>query len=245
MRPAGRSALLALLLVAGPIAACGGDDPGPEASDGATTTVTAGDQGNDGDESGPTSVTDAPPLEDLVPEDVALLRDYFGEALAPLDLRVTRGGITEFRGGRHLALYVEPTTAEADNGPEVYLDRMLTSFLAIRPLLFDTYPDLDSFDLCQEVVPAADQATPDPSTGGDYEEPVTLLLLTREGYDSVDDWGSATLADLLDAASEARGGYSFAVTDVAALPGYREALPVTTTTTPTSAAPTPTTPTTG
>lgn len=186
-------AAVALLATAGlGLAACGDDDPAPAAT---------------------TEAGDLPPLEELTDDNLEGLQAVYGPPLAALDLRVSRGGLVDYRGGQHLQLYVEPTTDAVANPPEVYLERMLTSFQAILPVLFDAYPELDSFDLCQEPVP-------DGQTPSEYEEPVTLLLLTRAGYESVDDWSTATLQDLVAAAGEDLDGYIRVAPEVEALPAY-------------------------
>lgn len=229
-------ALLASLLVAGALVAGCGDDDGAvgaaasdaettttaPVADGDATTTTATDGGG-----GSTTTSDAggrsdlPPLEAYSIDDITELVEVYGPALAPLDLTITRGGLVIFQEGNHLQLYAEPTTPESENDPQVYLDRMLTSFQAIIPLLFDAYPDLDSFDLCQEAVP--DPTTPPTEPG--YEEPVTLLLLTRAGYESVDDWSAATLDDLLAVAGEELDdlGYAEVAPAVEALDAYQAA----------------------
>ena len=185
-----------------------------------TLSATACGGGDDDGSSSATTVTgatdDLPPLESLGEDDLAALQAVYGPPLAELDLVVTRGGVVDFRDGNHLQLYVEPTTDAAANPPQVYLDRMLTSFQAIIPLLFDAYPDMDSFDLCQEPVPDPGA----PTTGSGYDEPVTLLLLTREGYESVDDWGAATLEDRFAAAADDLGGHVSASAEVTALPTF-------------------------
>jgi hypothetical protein len=210
-----RSALLVPLLLAGAIAAgCGGDDGDATATgttsapddDGATTTTEPAARG------------DLPPLDSFSIDDITELDEIYGPALAAVDLRITRGGVVEFQEGDHLQIYAEPITPAEANGPQVYLDRMLTSFQAVAPLLFDAYPELDSFDLCQEVVP--DPATAPAEAG--YEEPVTLFLLTRAGYESVDDWSTATLEDLFAVAGEELDelGYAEVTPEIAALPDY-------------------------
>jgi hypothetical protein len=202
--------LVATVVLATTLAACGDDDRAEEGDVGdagaAVTGTTAA-----------AVAEELPPLDSLPVGDVEGLQEVYGEPLAALDLVLTRGGVVEYRGGTHLQLYVEPTTSAAENGPQVYLDRMLTSYQAILPLLFDAYPDMDSFDICQEVVPAADAGP------AGYEEPVTVLLITREGFESVDDWSTATLADLFDAASEDLGGHFSAEPEVVALPDYQAA----------------------
>lgn len=233
-----RAALAALLAVGALAAGCGEDEPAGDAAGPTTTeatdatgtpettgTTAAGGDDNDGDDGGSTTSvrpdTGLPPLESYTIDDITELQAVYGPPLAELDLVITRGGVVEFRGGNHLQLYAEPTTAAADNPPQVFLDRMLTSFQALLPLLFDAYPDLDSFDLCQEPVP--DPTTPPTEPG--YEEPVTLFLITREGYESVEDWSTATLTDLFAVAGEELDdlGYSEVAPEVASLPAFQEA----------------------
>ena len=196
-----RRPALALLATAGLLlAACGDDDPAEPAAPDAT--VAPADDG------------DLPPLEELTDDNLEGLQAVYGPPLGELDLAVTRGGVVDFRGGTHLQLYVEPTTDEAANPPEVFLERMLTSFQAILPVLFDAYPELDSFDLCQEPVPGAATAA------SEYEEPVTLLLVSRAGYESVEDWSTATLEDLIAAAGEDLEGHVAVSPEIEALPEY-------------------------
>ncbi len=195
---------IALLVFAAALAAGCGDDNDPEPAAAPSTTTEA------------TSLPGLPPLESLTEDNLAGLQEVYGPALAALDLVITRGGVTEYRGGNHLALYVVPTGDAADDGPAGYLHRMLPSFNAIRPLLFDAYPALDSFDLCQEPVP--DPAAPLPE--GTFPPASTFLLLSREGYDSVDDWDDADLADLIAAADADLGGYLDVLPEIESLPEY-------------------------
>lgn len=196
---------VALLAVTAALAAGCGDGTDPEPASAPSTTTEA------------TSPPGLPPLESLTEDNLTGLQDLYGPALAPLDLVITRGGVTEYRGGNHLALYVVPTGDAADDGPAGYLQRMLPSFTAIRPLLFDAYPELDSFDLCQEPVPDAAAA---PLPDGQFPPASTFLLLSREGYESVDDWDDADLADLLAAADTDLGGHLGVLPEIEALPEY-------------------------
>jgi hypothetical protein len=227
-----RAAILAALALAGAVTAgCGDDGDVDDAAAGTTgataeteaTEATGATDGTDASDEGTTTSeaggdADLPPLDTYTIDDISELEQIYGPALAELDLVITRGGVVEFQEGNHLQLYAEPTTPVEANTPQVYLDRMLTSFQAIVPLLFDAYPDLDSFDLCQEVVP--DPATATAEAG--YEEPVTLFLLTRAGYESVDDWSTATLEDLFAVAGDELDdlGYSEVTPEIAALPDY-------------------------
>lgn len=232
MPTARRAATTALLLAVAAAACGGGDDDGTAARAPSTVSSTATTAQPPGTTAAPGSTeattvvtepnpTDLPPLESLTEDDLAALQEVYGPPLGTLDLLVTRGGVVEYRGGNHLQLYVEPTTAVDANTAQVYLDRMLTSFQVIVPLLFDAYPEMDSFDLCQEPVPTAEQPRAEPG----YEEPVTLLLLTRAGYESIDDWSTATLADLFAAADDDLDGYSSVTPEIAALADYQAANP--------------------
>ena len=77
-------------------------------------------------------------------------------SLAPLDLVITRGGVTEC-----VTATTSPSTSSRRRAPTTarrYLERMLPSFTAHPAALFDAYPELDSFDVCQEPVPDGDAA---------------------------------------------------------------------------------------
>jgi hypothetical protein len=217
--PTARRAAALLLAVAATAGACG-DGGGDGTTTAAPSTVVS--TPSTAAPAGTAPAGDAlPPLESLVEDDLEALQAVYGPPLETLDLLVTRGGVVEYRGGTHLQLYAEPTTAEEENSAQVYLDRMLTSFQVLVPRLFDAYPEMDSFDLCQEPVPTAAEPRAEPG----YEEPVTLLLLTRAGYESVPDWGSATLADLFAAADDDLEGYSSVSPEIAALADYQAANP--------------------
>jgi hypothetical protein len=208
MHRRGRTLLAPVVVAVALAAGCGDDDTGTT-GDAATTAVVV--------------PADLPPLEEYSVADIENLRAVYGPPLAAFDLEVTRGGLVDLNGGNHLQIYAEPTTPASANGPQVFLDRMLPSFQAIVPLLFDAYPDLDSFDLCQEPVPDESPSTTQP----EYEEPVTLLFLTRAAYESVPDWDTATLADLLAVAPPgedfAAPGLSKVIPAIAALPDYQAA----------------------
>jgi len=117
----------------------------------------------------------------------------FGPRVAPLGLRVTRVGLQdrESRGpsetGRHLALYVEPTSSWSDAR---FVETIVPLGRELVPYTFDRWGGLESFDVCQEPSPGVD----------DRPEPVsmTVLDITREGAAGVD-WGRTDLPSLLAA----------------------------------------------
>jgi len=168
---------LALSLVLGSLGACGGDD-----SDGASTTSTT---------------TVAP--EGALPPAAALdLEPTYGPALAELGLRlVDRGGLIDRSGGgydpsptgTHLGLYVEPIGDE--RSVDEYLDG-IRSVGVVFSDLFERWPGLVSYDVCQE--PIEDDG--DPAT---EPLPVTQIELTKEESAAID-WDTATVVDLLRAA---------------------------------------------
>jgi hypothetical protein len=118
----------------------------------------------------------------------------FDEQLAPLDLRISRAGVTERYGegeydaegvGGHLAVYVAPTRRFT---PDDYVNRIAPVAQVFVPSVFEAFPDIRSFDVCQE-----------PS--GPHEEtpkPVTQLLVDRE-QSALTEWSSADLTTLVQA----------------------------------------------
>jgi hypothetical protein len=173
-------AALALALAA----ACGGDDaadPAPTTTDtiAATTTTSA-----------------APAAEELPPAAASDLEAIYGPALAELGLELTdRGGLIDRSGGGyvpsatgdHLALYVVPTGPRSV--PE-YIDGIRSVTLVFQDV-FDRWPGLASFDVCQEPI----EDDPEP---GVEPLPVTQIELTREEAAAID-WATVTVVDLVRA----------------------------------------------
>ena len=151
---------------------------------------------------------------DLPPGDDEGLAEVFQPFFEPLGIEFTYGGVVKYRKGDHLQLYVEPTGPATD---EQYLDRLLRSSATIVPYVFGEYDDLESFDLCQEPIPSGPG---DP----DKPEPRTVVLLTRAQADSVADWSSATLADLIRASRTGKGGEIRVDEAIAKLPAYVDAV---------------------
>ena len=134
--------------------------------------------------------------EGLPPAASRELEPIYGAALADLGLRLTdRGGLIDRSGGgyepsaagTHLALYVEPVGARTN---AEYVEG-IGAVAAVFGDVFDRWPGLTSYDVCQE--PADDGE-------GDVDEPlpVTQIELTAEEAE-VFDWAAARSADLVRA----------------------------------------------
>lgn len=190
------------LLVAA--AGCGSDDgagPALTPSTGSTTTITAS----------------AP--EGALPPAAALdLEPYYGADLAAIGMRLTdRGGLIDRSGGgylpsaegTHLALYVEPI---GDRTLTEYLDGIRSVTAIFAGDIFDRWPGLVSFDVCQEPT-TADDARPEPL-------PVTQIEMTRDEAAAFD-FTSATVLDLMRASRADPPGLALRVSsEVARDPGY-------------------------
>ena len=142
---------------------------------------------------GPTISRAKPPVE------AAALEPLYRDALREIGLVLTtRGGLIDRSGdgyrksadGTHLALYLEPAGARST---VEYVDGIAEASRVFLPDVFERWPDLESFDVCQE--PAPDPQEPkDPP-------PVTQIEVTREQAAAVD-WRSVTVRDIARAASD-------------------------------------------
>ena len=198
--PAAVLAPVAILVAATTLLGACGDDSSPYGGR-STTTAAAG-------ETGGTSTTGA----DEPPEEFAALSAAFAPALDELGLELTRASVARLESGTHIALYGVP--AAGDDSPQDYLDRLLPSTVAAGTIAFDTYGAVNSFDICQEPTGTTDDEPP----------PVTIVVLTRDAWESVPDWADADLADLLEATSTG-GMAQLEVTDeISELPDYEAAV---------------------
>lgn len=163
------------------LAACGASDA---VVDSATATTR------------PTPAPGLPAFADeqrLPPNDVGSLRALYDPALEALGVRVTRAELVDTTGnkyvpandGRHLAIYVEPI---ADYSDEQYLNGFWNVTALMTQDVFERWADLESYDLCQEPLPAVDDS-PEPF-------PVTQVNISR-GAASTIDWQDGDLVDLL------------------------------------------------
>lgn len=154
------------------------------------------------------TTTGADPDGALPPAGALELEPLYGEQLAELGLRLTdRGGLIDRTGGgyepsaegTHLALYVEPI---GDRTVPQYLEG-IRSVAVVFSDVFDRWPGLASYDVCQE--PAGDD-------GGSAEEPlpVTQIELTR-GEAAAIDWETVSVVDLVRSAREDPPGLALRV----------------------------------
>lgn len=133
----------------------------------------------------------------LPPQDLTSVRKVYDEALATMGLRLTRAALIDLEGGRyepspqgrHLALYVEPLDGAFTT--DQYVERLWTLSALVTPDVFERWPGLDSYDICQEPHPDDDDS-PEPP-------PVTQLNITRAEAERID-WAGGDLVELLTAA---------------------------------------------
>lgn len=192
---AGRFAVLTVLLAAG-LAACADDTDDaavPSTIDPADVTTT--------------TATGADPDGALPPASADDLEPIYGEQLAELGLQLTgRGGLIDRTGGgyepsaegTHLALYVEPI---GERSVPQYIDG-IRSVAAVFGDVFDRWPGLASYDVCQE--PEGE------SIGGDEPLPVTQIELTRAEAAAFD-WDTVSVVDLVRAAAAQPPGLALRV----------------------------------
>jgi hypothetical protein len=126
----------------------------------------------------------------LPPSSRKELVKLFGPKLEPLGLHITRAALVDTdnrrsASGTHLAIYVEPDGAYS---PTQYLGGTATVSRVFLPSVFDRWPGLQSFDVCQEPLPATD-SSPEPP-------PETQVFVLRGGAAAFD-WKHADLAALL------------------------------------------------
>ncbi|MEX0873547.1 MAG: hypothetical protein WD646_10770 [Actinomycetota bacterium] len=157
------------------------------------------------------------------PVRAAALRPIYGPALAELGLVLTArnglidrsdGGYRNSAEGTHLALYVEPVDERTT--PD-YVDGIVSVTKVFLPDVFERWPGLESFDVCQEPPPSVDDSS--------EPEPITQIEVTREQATGID-WSTVTLADLVSAAEEKPPRVSLHVSDaVARSPEFRAPSP--------------------
>jgi hypothetical protein len=116
--------------------------------------------------------------------------ELLGPKVQTLGLHITRAALVDPQNhrsatGTHLALYVEPNGAYS---PTAYLAGTATVSRAFLPFVFDRWPGLRSFDVCQEPRRVRDNHAEAP--------PETQVFVRRAGVGAVD-WQHADLAELL------------------------------------------------
>jgi hypothetical protein len=160
----------------------------------------------------------APPAT-YPPNDTTQLGDIFNPLVESLGVRFTRGSLVESSEGYessdtgdHLALYVEPIGAYSDDD---YIAGLYEITAAVTPFVFESWPGLDAYDICQEPRPE-DDAAPIPP-------PATQVNMVREAAESYD-WANGDLESMMRHA-EAVGGESFSIVVAAPfneVPSYAE-----------------------
>ena len=148
--------------------------------------------GCSGDDDAATSEAD----RDRFPPGTAdALRPLFADELGALELRLTRASLvateTDYspsRRGTHLAVYVEPTSGSYSNAD--YITGLHRATDVFAPEVFERWPGLESFDVCQEPRPGDDdRETP---------TPLTQVNLTRAQAAEID-WDRADAATVVAA----------------------------------------------
>lgn len=156
----------------------------------------------------------------LPPNDFEQLVDIFDAELEPLGLKLTRGALIDTSNGRyqpsdtgrHLAVYVEPT---GEYTTTEYAEGIVPSAQVFLPEVFERWDRLETFDVCQEPLPADDDREEPP--------PVTQLYLSRSDSERFD-WKTVTLPELIAAAEGAGPEFRlYAAPPVRSDPAYAEA----------------------
>lgn len=138
--------------------------------------------------SGQAGTTTQPAL--LPPHERDDLAALFDPLVEPLGYQVTRASLidpstyqVDAEGG-HLALYVAPLTDISADQFAVAFPSLVAVFL---PFVFDRWPELHSFDVCQEPFNSTEETPPS----------LTIIDLTRQAAATVE-WGQLDLAGLID-----------------------------------------------
>lgn len=149
--------------------------------------------------------------ERLPPPNVDRLAPIFDPLMADLGLKTTRARLQDpddpddetYEGNpeaTHLAMYVVPNE---DITLEAFQDNFLPLARIVVPYVFERWPDLESFDICQEVY--------NWSGDGDVAPSVTLLYVTRKKLERVGsvesiDWEKLSLSELFEMSTQANLG---------------------------------------
>lgn len=170
------------------------------------------DSGSDGE----TAVTEPTPevaIEgEVPPESFEELEAIFAPRFEEVGMLLTRASMVELDGGPHLQLYVEPPGTFTT---EEYVENIVPTTAAVVPFIFDTWPELASFDVCQEPPPGVDDSV--------APEQVSVVALTRDQAAEID-WPTPRLSDLMSAVEGATFGEVRGNDEVEASPIYQDAL---------------------
>ena len=134
---------------------------------------------------------------ELPPNDGKELAAMFDAELEPFGLRLARGALVDLGGngyefsdtGTHLALYVEPVSSPYSRVR--YLRNLAPVAKVFAPEVFERWPGLESFDVCQEPPASIDDS--------DEPPPETQVNMSREQSEGLE-WDSLDNVDLLAAA---------------------------------------------
>lgn len=161
---------------------------------------------------------ETPTAERLPPHERDDLVALFDPVVRPLGYQVTRAALITRStyavdpAGDHLAIYVAPVTDISFDRFAADLAPLASAFL---PLVFERWPDLVSFDICQEPFESAEQTPPS----------LTIVDLDRNAASQAE-WDALDLPTLIRYGSEidgftvwARGGVRNSVTWSAAATG--------------------------
>jgi hypothetical protein len=135
--------------------------------------------------------------ETLPPHELAELAAIFDPIVDPLGYRVSRAALivrSTYQvdpDGDHLAIYLAPLD---DITPEQFAADLTPIVTRFVPEVFERWPDLLSFDVCQE--PFASEAETPPS--------LTLVDVTRRAAAQVD-WSGIELSGLIEAGANVDG----------------------------------------
>jgi len=162
--------------------------------------------------SGGTTETAEPEL--LPPHERDDLAALFDPMVAPFGYAVTRASLIERStysvdpDGGHLALYLAPTT---DISTDQFAEDFVGLVQVFLPLVFERWPNLISFDVCQEPFGSTDETPPS----------LTVIDLTRDAAAGVG-WEELDLAGII-ALNERPGISVFARTSIRDSATWREA----------------------
>lgn len=172
---------------------------GTGAAVGSVFVAACSDDGDDGDAASqiPATTTTSEPT-DLPANDEQALKALFDPLLEPIGQKVTRVGLYDLSfgfelsdTGDHVAIYAEPIDPEGEGWDTArYIAATAPGIAATAPFVFDTWPGVNSMDLCQEP-PQAEAPEPEPPI-------VTQINLSRADAAFID-WENVTLADLIAA----------------------------------------------
>lgn len=192
MRP-----VVTAVLLAGLSAACAGDSvvPAPSLPETAAPTTAAPSTSAPAATAPSPSTTATTAAAHLPPHTLQGLAPILDPLVEPLGFRITRGSLISLTtynptpDGTHLALYVVPLE---DAGPDQYAERIVPLAAALLPFVFEAWPGLESFDVCQEPFGWEAPGTP-PS--------LTILDLDRYPAEQID-WTTVDLPGLIRASSD-------------------------------------------